>query len=80
MSSQIINDKERGLILVVETRRWYKCHTLTWFTGETLRLAMNKLFNWIRYMQNADYGILVKSTSYSEGKLLVLYRLNDEIK
>lgn len=72
--------------LNVETRIWIRAQTVTYFKGETLRHALHKMFTWIHYLGERDYGAECISLSWTEGKehddgtLLFTYKLNDMVK
>ena len=65
--------------LNVETRRWLKCKTVTWFTGDTIRDALHKFYTWVRYMEEQEYSIQPTSVSYGDKQLLVVYRFKDHV-
>ena len=64
--------------LNVETRLWIRSQTVVFFTGETLRDALHKLFTWTHYLEETKgYGATCISLSYAEGTLLFTYKLYD---
>jgi hypothetical protein len=69
--------------LNTNTRSWIRCHTITWFLGDSIREASHRMFKWIHYMDEKGYAIHTKSLSWTEGKeyepgtLLMTYKPHD---